>query len=156
MGTERQDLVWRFYLMNKIHFWNNQHSSTQLFRYALVGITSNSIGYAVYLLFTSLGASPKVTMTLLYGLGATIGFLGNRNLTFVHKGSIFGSGIRYAIAHLFGYLINLALLVVFVDKIGYAHQFVQAVAIFIVATFLFIAFKFFVFTDLNTSVSDKI
>ena len=44
-----------------------------------------------------------------------------------------------------GYLMNLAILFVFVDKMGFAHQWVQAVAIFVVAGYLFLAFKFFVF-----------
>jgi putative flippase GtrA len=118
---------------------------TQLFRYALVGLLSNVAGYLVYLAFTYLGGTPKVTMTLLYGVGAAIGFFGNRSLTFEHQGNIMGAGIRYIIAHSFGYLINLSILIVFVDKLGCAHQRVQAIAIFVVAAFLFLAFKVFVF-----------
>jgi putative flippase GtrA len=105
----------------------------------------------VYLLVTNLGATPKITMTLLYGVGAAIGFMGNRKLTFAHKGSLLGSGVRYIIAHCFGYLINLAILIVLVDKLGYPHQLVQAIAILVVAAFLFMVFKFFVFTDMDAS-----
>jgi putative flippase GtrA len=129
----------------------NRSSITQLFHYALVGITTNLAGYMVYLLITDLGAAPKITMTLLYGVCAVIGFMGNRKLTFAYKGSLLGSGIRYIIAHCFGYLINLAILIVLVDKFGYAHQLVQATAILVVAVFLFMAFKFFVFTDMDVS-----
>jgi putative flippase GtrA len=129
-------------------------SFTQLTRYAFVGIVSNLIGYLVYLLFTYLGVAPKLTMTLLYGVGAAIGYVGNRSLTFAHKGSLLGSGIRYFVALCFGYFINLALLIVFVDKLGYAHQMVQAIAIFVVAGFLFTVFKFFVFPDRNASNLD--
>jgi len=56
-----------------------------------------------------------------------------------------GAGVRYVIAHCIGYLLNLSILIVFVDKLGYAHQWVQAIAIFVVAAFLFLAFKVFVF-----------
>lgn len=119
----------------------------QLFKYAVVGVASNLAGYLFYLLVTYLGAPPKLTMTLLYGVGATIGFFGNRKLTFAHEGSLLGAGVRYIIAHCFGYLINLTLLLVLVDKLGYPHQWVQAMAIFVVAPFLFLAFKFFVFRD---------
>ena len=121
----------------------------QLFRYAFVGIVSNLTGYLVYLLVTYIGVTPKITMTLLYGVGAGIGYVGNRNFTFEHKGSMLGSSARYFKAHLLGYFINLAILIFLVDNCGYAHQWVQAVAVLVVAGFLFIAFKFFVFTNLN-------
>ena len=125
-----------------------QKSWSQLLRYTLIGIVSNVSGYLVYLLATYYGATPKITMTILYGMGAVVSFLGNRSLTFAFQGSLLGSGVRYAIAHFFGYLINLCILIIFVDKLGFAHQIVQAVAIFVVALFLFTAFKTFVFAEL--------
>ena len=118
---------------------------TQLFRYAIVGLLSNVAGYLVYLALTYLGGTPILTMTLLYCFGAAVGFFGNRSLTFEHRGSIAGAGFRYVIAHSVGYLLNLSILIVFVDKLGYSHQLVQGVAIFVVAAFLFLAFKVFVF-----------
>ncbi len=123
----------------------NRKSAIQLFRYGLVGVASNLVGYMVYLLITYLGATPKITMSLLYGVGATIGFWGNRKLTFAYRGSLLGTGVRYIVAHSFGYFINLTILIVMVDKLGYAHQWVQAIAVFVVAAFLFLSFKFFVF-----------
>lgn len=128
----------------------------QITRYTLVGIMNNSAGYLVYLLGTYFGAPPKLAMTFLYGVGATIGYIGNRNLTFAHTGRLINSGIRYSIVHFFGYCINFTFLIIFVDKFGYAHQWVQAIAVFVVAGFLFIAFKFFVFTDMNTFKVDKL
>ena len=88
-------------------------------------------------------------MTLLYGVGAAVGFFGNRNLTFEHEGSVMRAGGRYVIAHGVGYMINLSILILFVDRLGYAHQWVQALAVFIVAAFLFLAFKIFVFPVTN-------
>ena len=128
----------------------------QLIRYGLVGLVINFVGYLVYLLLTSLGTTPKITMTLLYSVGATFGFMGNRGLTFRHQGSVMEAGVRYFIAHIFGYLINLSILSIFVDRLGYAHQWVQAVAIFVVAAFLFITFKFFVFPIDKETVEVKI
>lgn len=127
-------------------------SYRQLFRYALVGVMSNLSGYLVYLLLTYLGGTPKLTMSFLYGISAAVGFYGNRSFTFAHHGSILGSGGRYVISHCIGYLLNLIILVVFVDKLGFAHQWVQGIAIFIVAGFLFLAFKVFVF-PVNSEVA---
>ena len=135
---------------------NARSSFNQLIRYAFVGIMSNSAGYLVYFLFTYLGVTPKITMTLLYSVFAAIGYIGNRKYTFSHKGNLLGSGARYFLAHFSGYFINLALLIIFVDHLGYAHQLVQAIAIFVVAIFLFLAFKYFVFRSMNVSNVDRI
>lgn len=124
-------------------------SAGQLARYGLVGVTSNLLGYLVYLLLTSLGVQPILTMTLLYAVGATIGFVGNRLWVFSHTGAAMPSGARYCGVHLLGYLINFIILFVFVTRLGYPHQWVQAMAIIIVASFLFIAHKYFVFSGVE-------
>jgi len=135
--------------------FENRKSATQLFRYTIIGLMSNFIGYMIYLLITYFGATPKITMTVLYGIGATVSFFLNSKLTFEHTGSLFGPGVRYIIAHCFGYLINFILLFILVDKLGYAHQWIQAMAIFVVAVFLFLMFKFFVFSPVKVLDSDS-
>ena len=117
----------------------------QLVRYAVVGIATNLAGYAVYLLVTWAGVEPKLAMTCLYAVGATVSFLGNRSWTFGHRGNIAAGAARFAVAHLMGYLLNLTLLVVFADRLGFPHQVVQAVAVVVVALFLFVTFRLFVF-----------
>lgn len=119
----------------------------QLIRYGLVGMVSNLTIYFVYLLITYLGVEPKTAMTLVYIIGASIGYIGNRKWTFAHHGNFTSAALRYVSAHFFGYLLNYMILFVFVDRFGYAHQWVQAVAIIIVASFLFIVFKYFVFRE---------
>ncbi|MDM0122294.1 GtrA family protein [Variovorax arabinosiphilus] len=123
-----------------------------MLRYAFVGVSTNLIGYLVYLLITYIGLGPKVTMTLLYVTGATLGFWGNRTITFRHHEKGLAVGLRYILAHGVGYLINLTLLYTLGDRLGYAHQLVQAFAIFVVAGFLFVAFKYFVFPDPKRSL----
>ena len=120
----------------------------------MIGIGVNFAAYLSYLLITYLGGTPKLTMSILYVVTAFFSFLGNRNLTFAHKGGLLGSGLRFTIAHLLGYLINLALLFVLVDKFGYPHQLVQIFAIIIVAIFLFLTFKYFVFRDEQIELSE--
>lgn len=126
--------------------------AAQLLSYAFVGVLSNLAGYLVYLLITYLGAGPKITMSALYLAGASIGFWGNRRLTFAHDEKGMAVGVRYVLAHCVGYLINLCLLYLLVDRFGYAHQIAQAFAIFVVAGFLFLSFKYFVFPDSNPPV----
>lgn len=124
-----------------------RRTASQLLRYAVVGVASNASAYFVYLLITYLGMSPKLAMTLLYGVGATVSFLGNRNYTFRQQGALLLVGGRYLIAHALGYCINLSIQVIMVDVLGYVHQLAQALGICVVAMFLFLAFKYFVFVN---------
>lgn len=117
----------------------------QMFRYAMVGLFTNLLGYLIYLLLTYLWDAPKLTMTALYSIGAVTGFFANRRLTFHHQGQIGAAGLRYLVAQLSGYLLNLLLLVLFVDWLGFPHQIVQAVAIVVVALVLFALSRYFVF-----------
>jgi putative flippase GtrA len=117
----------------------------QLVRYGVVGVTQNAVGYLIYLLVTWLGVPPKIAMTVLYVAGATAGFFGNRTYTFAHDGSALSSGFRYVLAHCAGYLIQLAIQVVVTDHYGYPHEWAQALAVFVVAAFLFVTFRYFVF-----------
>ncbi len=119
----------------------------QLMRYAAVGIATNLAGYLLYLAVTWSGVEPKMAMSVLYLAGATAGFVANRYWTFAHKGSVGMSAVRYAIAHALGYLLNLALLSIFADRMGYPHQWVQAAAVIVVALFLFAVFRIFVFSE---------
>ncbi len=120
-------------------------SFRQIFRYALIGVLNNLAVYIVYLMITSLGSTPKLTMSLLYTIGAVFGFLGNKHFTFYHKGNMFSALSRFFISHCIGYLLNLVILILFVDNLGFSHQLVQGVAVFVVSAFLFLTFKVFVF-----------
>jgi len=117
----------------------------QISSYALIGVLSNLAGYVLYLLLTYSIGTPKLTMTALYSVAALISFFANRRFTFQHNGRIGVTGVRYLLAQLFGYFLNLLLLFLFVDCLGFAHQYIQAIAVFVVAIFLFILLRVFVF-----------
>jgi putative flippase GtrA len=119
----------------------------QIIRYGVVGLASNLIIYMAYLLMTRLGVGPKLAMSITYLSGALIGYFGNRQWAFAHRGNAWRAAMRYALAHSMGYLLNFLILLLLVDHLGYAQQWVQALAIIIVAGFLFIVFKFFVFGE---------
>lgn len=124
----------------------------QLLRYGVVGGGVNLMLYLGYLLINHLGLDPKKSMSLIYLVGVGIGFFGHRQWTFEHSGDARQSITRYMFAHLLGYFINLFLLFCLVDYFGYPHELVQGAAIFVVAAFLFIAFKYWVFSVRNKHV----
>lgn len=130
-------------------FFPSRKTFRQLFSYAFIGVLTNVSGYALYLLLTYLWGAPKLTMTALYFMGASIGFLANRRFTFLHDGHIGVTAARYLLVQLAGYLLNLVLLLLFVDWLGLSHQIVQAIAIVVVAIFLFVLLRLFVFAPLS-------
>jgi putative flippase GtrA len=114
-------------------------------RYVIVGLLVNLFGYVIYILMTNLWDQPKTVMSIQYMIGLSTSFYFNRRWTFQYSGSIRWDIFKYILAHFFGYLFNLVLLILFVDHLGYPHQLVQAGAIFAVALFLFAIFNFLVF-----------
>ena len=119
----------------------------QIIRYATVGLASNLALYLAYLAITFLGVGHKTAMTVLYAIGVCVTFAFNRNWTFKHKGHIPKSFFSYLFIYALGYLLNFAALFLFVDKLGYSHQLVQGIMVFLVALFLFILQKTFVFAS---------
>jgi putative flippase GtrA len=118
----------------------------QLFRYGLVGIATNAIGYCIYLLITSQGIPPKISVSILYPVSIAIAYLSHGKWTFKSGPVTFRSFWRFVLAYLLGYLINILLLFCFVDVMGYPHQLIQLAAIFVVALQLYMTLKYFVYT----------
>lgn len=125
----------------------NRQFLWQLLRYGSVGLITNFIGFLLYLLLTQLGVPYRIAMSLLYFAAVFISFFGNRYWVFNIKGHSGHFVFRYVIAHSCGYILNFAILTAFAVKLGYPHQYVQAAAIIIVAGFLFILFRLFVFRN---------
>lgn len=121
----------------------------QLMRYSLVGLVINIAIYFIYLLLTYLSVSPKKAMTLVYIVGAFIGFVGNQQWTFANSSAFSNPTLRFVLAHIFGYFLNLLILFIFVDYLGYSHRWIQAMAIIIVAGLLFVIFKYLVFSEIK-------
>lgn len=116
----------------------------EFLRYACVGVISNAIGYGVYLILTTM-LEPKTTVSILYPTAMLIGFLGHKKWSFKHQGTGLSTFCKYLSAHAGGYLINLTMLHVLSTVMGYPHQLVQAAAVFVVAAYLFVMFKYVVF-----------
>ena len=130
--------------------WSNvdtRESMTQLIRYGVVGLSTNAVGYILYLSLTYWGMGSKLAMSMLYCVSIAIGFVGNRRWTFSDDGGAMSAGGRYLVVYGLGYLINLCILRLFVDWLGYYHAYVQGCSILVVAVFIFVSFKFFVFPN---------
>lgn len=117
----------------------------QFLRYAVVGLTSNLLLYLAYLGLTAAGLGHKTAMTLLYITGGLLTFIANRAWSFRHQGEVNSAFVRYVTAYVIGYALNFAMLWLAVDQFNLPHQWVQAVAIVVVAFSLFVLHRYWVF-----------
>lgn len=127
----------------------------QLIRYGIVGLASNAVGYLLYLVITAAGMEYKLAMTLLYAVGVAQTFIFNKRWSFRHAGAHGTAFVRYCIAYAAGYFINLAVLFILVDRLGYAHQIVQGVMILALAALLFLLQKFWVFRSISSQPAES-
>jgi putative flippase GtrA len=117
----------------------------QLFRYGIVGIGINFLLFLGYLTITGIGVGHKTGMTVVYGVGVLASFACNRNWSFAHRGHVPTALWRYVLTYAAGYVLNLLLLWWLVDGVGWPHAYVQGVLIFVIAGFIFLTQKFWVF-----------
>ena len=122
-----------------------QRADHQLIRYVIVGVASNALIYAIYLVVTSVGAEPKVAMSALYLWGVVQTFFLNKKWTFRSAGHTRTALFRYLTVYAIGYAVNLMALTVLVDHVGLPHQLVQGVMILVIAGILFLAQRYWVF-----------
>jgi putative flippase GtrA len=117
----------------------------QLLRFGIVGVGVNLTLYCAYRAMVGAGLDPKAAMTLAYACGVAVGFAINRHWTFGHQGVLWRNLPAYLAVYAAGYLINLAALVMFVDRMQWPHEGVQAVMVFVIAAFTFMMQKLWVF-----------
>ena len=119
--------------------------SPEFIRFGVVGFASNLLLYLVYLGLTKIGLRHKFAMSILYVVGVLQTFFFNKKWTFIHYGHKMVTFMRYISLFAFGYLINLAVLIVMVDQLGYSHERVQGVTVLVLAVLLFVLQKAWVF-----------
>jgi len=137
-------VIWDY--CQQVFYQNVRNGFLKTFlRYVIVGLSVNVSAYLIYILITSLWDQPKVVMTILYLIGVSSSFYFNRRWAFGHTGSSRVAIFKYIVTHLAGYILNLSLMIFFVDHLGYPHQLIQAMGFVIVALFVFVTFNFFVF-----------
>ena len=117
----------------------------QVLRYAVVGLVSNVILYCAYIALTRLTIEPKIAMSMTFCLGVAATFLANSRWTFKQRGGRRAAYGRYWLVYGLAYLLNLAMLALFVDVLGFRHQIVQGVLVFVIAAALFLTQKFWIF-----------
>ena len=128
---------------------NRQHPVLRLpsVRYLAVGAAVYVLGYATYLDLTALGLSPRTAVTVLLPVSLLAAFQGHARFTFGARDRDRRTATRYSAITLAGYLANLVLLTILVDRFGIAHQFAQLVAIAAIVPTMFVLLRRVVFVS---------
>jgi putative flippase GtrA len=116
-------------------------------RFIMVGMISNGIGYGVYLLITWLGVPYKIAMTLLYCVGVTMSYVGNRKFTFASTQQIRLTLVKFIVSYAIGYVLQYTILHILVDEFLIFHAYAQLCGSIVVAVYLFSMLRFFVFKE---------
>jgi len=128
----------------------------ELVRYGIVGLGLNAIGYSLYLSITYMGVEPNLTVVVCYPIATVVGFIAHKKVSFQYNGGQTNVPLlsKYIFSYAVGYILNLLLLEIGHYQLGYAHELVQGCCVFILAAFLFVMQKFFVFRDFENQVSN--
>lgn len=120
----------------------------QLLRFGVVGVGLNAALFGVYLGLAGRYLNPKLAMTGVYAAGVVLGFVLNRRWSFSSPALRQGlryAGLRYALVCIGSYGVNLGALVLFVDRLGWPHRWVQGTTVLVIAGASFVLNKFWVF-----------
>lgn len=126
--------------------------SKEFIRYAIVGAVTNVSGFLLYVLLTTLGVTPILTISLFYPIHIGSAFYLNKKWSFSHEGRISALAIRYLISYIGCYILNVAALKYFDGYLGFSHVTVQAVAVLIIIPLLFVTQKLWVFREDAASI----
>ena len=126
-------------------FRNMNNTVRQLCRYGIVGVLSNAVGYLLYLLLTATGVGPKLAMTSLYVIGVAQTFVFNKGWSFRYGGNSAGAFRRYVVLYAVGYGLNVMVLGLMVDHLGWPHQWVMLGLMIGMVAFFFAGQKLWVF-----------
>lgn len=129
--------------------WTKQFAS-----YVIIGLTANGLGLLGFAVLTGLGLSPEFAISIIYPTHITFAFILNKSWSFSHKGHIPTSAVRYLIAYIGCYVLNVAVLKFFSGYLGYSHLIVQAITILVMALLLFLAQKYWVFRVRVSSIAN--
>lgn len=119
-------------------------ANSQAAKYYAFGLLNNGIAYAIFFALLQYGAEAKLSYTLVYICGTTASFIFNRYVVFKSSSS---AGVGYILVWLSAgaaYLLNIAILVLFVDFGGYRAEIVQVFAMAVITVLLFFSNKYIV------------
>ncbi len=98
----------------------------------------NSLGYAAYLLLVALGLSPRTAVSVLLPGSMFAAFRSHVRFTFGVGLRDWRTATRCVVVTLFGYVVNLTLLTSLSERLDFAHQVAQFLALAAIVPTMFV------------------
>lgn len=117
----------------------------QLLSFGIFGLATNAVLFVGYMFLVDRGLSPQAAMSMTFAVGTSAGFALNRRWTFFSTGAVRTEWLSYIVVQGAGYVLNLIVLTLCVDGLGWPHAWVQGAMVFVVAGFTFALNKAWVF-----------
>ena len=124
-------------------------------RYVVAGLASNAALYAFFLLLLAAGVPYGVAMTVSYATGVALAFHLHRNWTFQRRDAGWRRAWRFVAAYGMGYVLNIIGLALLVEGRVLGPAVGQAVMIVVVAAFLFVLQRAWVFRAYAADADSK-
>ncbi len=116
-----------------------------LVRYTGSGIVNTVVGFFVILSAMAIGFTPVVSNVAGYAVGFTLGFVLSKKFVFRSNGHFVNESIRYLIAFIVSYALNLAVLYLAISYFNIHAVISQFVAAIAYTLCMYILARFFVF-----------
>ena len=131
----------------------------QFARYLLVGAAANAIVLGIYWsLSLGVGLLPELSLTLASAFGFVITYTANRIWSFNYRGDRAASLVRYSISYFVSYCLQLLVLHLGTDLLGYPHQWVVVFGVAVAVPASYALLTFFVFprrTDVRSTLFER-
>lgn len=122
-----------------------RQEATYVGKYAGSGIVNTLVGFAFIFSAMGLGLSPFVANCIGYAVGFFLGFILTKKWVFRSQGHIVFENIRYLIAFLISFLLNLFVLHICINVLMSHPVLAQIVAASSYTSLMFLLTRFFVF-----------
>jgi len=120
--------------------------SQEFLRFNLVGLFNLVVASTVYVALIAIGFNYVIALSADYIVGMVISFVLNKNFTFrISQRTNVWMILRMISVYIAIFIINIMLLLVFIDTMKFNPYISQAIAIFVIVIISFSCQKFFVF-----------
>jgi len=118
---------------------------SSLFRFLVAGALNTGLFYALYVVLVTLGVHYTLALVIEYAGGTVSGYLLNKHWTFADREAARHGFLRYSLAYVGLYLLNLALLGLLVETGLLGPVVGQLVMLFVLTASSFLVQRYWVF-----------
>ena len=148
-------MLWKKYLIKqdfftecKLNLLKNIKKEAQLnARYGFAGILNGAFGLSTIYLLTYYQINPNIVNLMGFAVGITVGFIASRFFVFRSTDKIKSQLMRYLFSFILCYLANILMLNICLRIMLLEPIFAQMIAVFIYIFLMYLASRFFIFTD---------